>query len=127
MKNFTLKSLLIILLLSGCNPETYKDREQLEAFIIKLCETIGVKRGDLCWWDYAGYPTEYREAPSHLKGTSVVQFIMTSTIVIHALDELKTVYLNVFSCDDFDGEVVKELAEEWFEGSIKQCYVLDRK
>lgn len=117
----------LILDLHNCNPSTYKYREDIEEYIIQLCKKIDVKRGDLNWWDYSGYPTDYKNAPIHLKGTSVVQFIMTSTIVIHTLDELKKVYVNIFSCDDFDDNLVEKFTKEWFEGDVVQKFVIDRK
>jgi len=116
----------LIMDLHNCNPETYKNREELEELILQLCDKIKVERGDLHFWDYAGFPLEYEKAPPHLRGTSVVQFIKTSTIVIHTLDDLKTAYVNVFSCDDFDEEDVKELVANYLEGDIVQSKVMDR-
>jgi S-adenosylmethionine/arginine decarboxylase-like enzyme len=52
----------------------------------------------------------------HLKGTSAIQFITTSNITIHTLDLLGAVYLNIFSCKEFEAEVVKEFSENWFKG-----------
>ena len=117
----------LIMDLHNCNPDVYRHREDIEEYIIELCKKIKVKRGDLHWWDYAGHPTEYENALPHLKGTSVVQFIMTSTIIIHALDDLKQVYVNIFSCDDFDCELASKFTQEWFEGTIVQKHILERK
>ncbi|MCH8326659.1 MAG: S-adenosylmethionine decarboxylase, partial [Bacteroidetes bacterium] len=67
-----------------------------------------------------------KNAPPHLKGTSAVQFIMTSSLIIHALDDLKTLYMNVFSCDDFDEHVVSVFIRHYFEGSIVAKHVITR-
>lgn len=117
----------LILDLHHCDPTTYATRGQIEAFIVYLCAAIDMKREDLHWWDYEGQGEEYEAAPAHLKGTSAVQFITTSTIVIHTLDELGKVFINVFSCDDFDQEQVTALARRYFRGVVVTAHVVDRK
>ena len=49
-------------------------------------------------------PAEEQQTSPKTKGTSAVQFILTSTIVIHTLDLMNAVYVNVFSCKEFDTE-----------------------
>jgi len=117
----------LILDLHDCDPSTYKNREVLGDFIDQLCDLIQMEQGPRHWWDYAGYPTDYAKAPPHLKGTSVVQFIMTSTIVIHALDDLHQVYINIFSCKDFDTVDVTKFAVEWFKAEVIQKGTVLRK
>lgn len=107
----------IILDLHGCNPKKF-NRCDIGLFFDRLCERLGVQQGDRHFWDDVGVPPEEQQQAPHLKGTSAVQFILTSNITIHTLDLLHAVYLNVFSCADFDGEAVKELAIEWFGGRI---------
>jgi S-adenosylmethionine/arginine decarboxylase-like enzyme len=51
---------------------------------------------------------------------------MTSSIVIHCLDLLGTVYLNLFSCKDFDSNGAAEFIEKWFQGDIVQWTEVDR-
>ena len=76
-------------------------RKGLDKFFKELCRKIDMQMGERFFWDYEGEPEEYKKAPAHLKGISAVQFIMTSNITIHTLDELQRVYLNIFSCKDF--------------------------
>ena len=117
----------LILDLHHCDPTTYATRDQIESFIADLCAAIDMKREDLHWWDYEGEPAEYEAAPAHLKGTSAVQFITTSTIVIHTLDDLRRVYINIFSCKDFDAGAVMRMAVGHFKGEIVGQTELDRK
>ena len=93
-------------------------REQIARFCMRLCNIINMEREDLFFWDYEGDQEGYDNAPAHLKGTSAVQFIKTSNITIHSLDELKRLYLNIFSCKPFDKTVVKEFVEIWTGGDI---------
>ena len=98
--------------------DTPLSREQIARFCMRLCNVIGMEREDLFFWDYEGDPEGYANAPTHLKGTSAVQFIKTSNITIHSLDELKRLYLNIFSCKPFDVSVVREFVEVWTGGEI---------
>lgn len=86
-----------------------------------------MKREDLHWWDYKGYPEEKKKAPPHLKGTSVVQFIQTSTIVIHTLDDLRTAHINIFSCKDFNTDDAADFTAGYFGGKIVTKKVVIRK
>jgi S-adenosylmethionine/arginine decarboxylase-like enzyme len=116
----------LILDLCDCNPDTFT-RDSIARYLVNLCNLIEMERADLYWWDYEGYPEEYKKAPGHLKGTSCVQFIMTSTIVIHTLDELKKIFINIFACKDFDESATKNLTESWFEGKSINVTLVERK
>jgi S-adenosylmethionine/arginine decarboxylase-like enzyme len=86
-----------------------------------------MKRCKLVWWDDYGLPPSKRQTLPHLKGTSAVQFIMTSNITIHTLDILKNVYLNIFSCKDFDAAKALKFSKEFFGGKIVNFKIVDRK
>ena len=108
----------LILDLYKCNYALFNRRE-LKRYFKELCKLINVERGDLHFWDYNEEPEEYIKAPDHLKGTSAVQFIMTSTIVVHTLDVYGEVYINIFSCDDFDVDVARVFSESFFCGEVQ--------
>ncbi len=108
----------VIIDLHECKNVHLFNRKDLKKFFIELCDFIDMKRCDLYFWDYVGYEEEYKKAPAHLKGTSAIQFISTSNITLHTLDVLKVVYLNIFSCKDFDGKQVKEFCRKYFDGKI---------
>lgn len=84
-------------------------------------------RCKLCWWDDYGVPPVEQETEPHLKGTSAIQFIKTSNITIHTLDLLDSVYLNIFSCKDFDINIAKQFSERWFNGKTVNSHVIERK
>ncbi len=116
----------LILDLHGCDASTF-NRESIREFFKELCTLIDMERGKLYWWDDYGVPQEEQETEPHMKGTSAVQFIRTSTITIHTLDLMNNVYLNIFSCKDFDSNIAKEFSEEWFRGKIANSHVIERK
>ena len=72
---------------------------------------------DVHFWDDVGVPPEERQISPQTKGTSAVCFILTSTIVVHTLDILKAVYVNIFSCKEFDPAVAGQFTKEWFEAA----------
>jgi len=85
--------------------------ERLTTFFIDLCARIDMTRhGDPMFWE------DWSETP-HLHGVSAVQFVETSNIVCHALPLLKAVYLNVFSCKEFDPENVMAFCKEYWGAS----------
>ncbi len=102
------------------------DREKIEHFCVALCDLLGMVREDLVFWDYADDPEEYEKAPPHLKGTSAVQFIRTSSITIHSLDDMKRLYLNIFSCRPFDSLAVRRFVCEFTGGRVVNFTVLTR-
>jgi len=115
----------LILDIHNCDASTF-NRENIKAYFKNLCVLIDMKRSKLCWWDDHGIPPEEQETEPHLKGTTAIQFIKTSNITIHTLDLLKTVYLNVFSCKDFDTSIVKEFSQKWFKGEIVNSHTIER-
>lgn len=99
-----------------CNPKKFT-RKAITKYLKILCDKkLLMVREDLHWWDYENDPEEYLIAPAHLKGTSAVQFIRTSNITIHTLDDLKRIYINIFSCKDFSSAVARKFTEEYFGG-----------
>jgi S-adenosylmethionine/arginine decarboxylase-like enzyme len=116
----------LILDLHKCDPLTF-NRVSIEDYFEKLCKKIDMTQCDLHFWDDVGVAPEEQQTSPHTKGTSAVQFILTSTIVIHTLDLLEKVYINVFSCKDFDPEIVKQFTEEWFKGTIVNNHFIERE
>ncbi len=123
MKNFG-KELIIDL--HECNSDLFT-RYHIKKFFKGLCEEIDMMPCKQTWWDYTNHQEAYDKAPSHLKGTSAVQFISTSNITIHALDVTRCVYLNIFSCKNFDVADALVYSKLFFEGTIVNTQIIDRK
>ncbi len=116
----------LILDLHECDASKFT-REGLESFFEELCELIDMERCDLHFWDDVGVPIEEQQSDPKTKGTSAVQFILTSTIVIHTLDLLKTVYINVFSCKEFDAAEAEKFTAAWFSSGDWTATVVTRR
>ena len=116
----------LILDIHECDSSTFT-RKSIRNFLKELCDLIEMERCKLIFWDDLGVAPEEQETEPHLKGTSAIQFIRTSNIVIHTLDILESVYLNIFSCKTFDTNVAKEFSQEWFRGKVTNSHVIERK
>ena len=104
---------------------TLFNREALTRFFNELCQRIKMSPQDLHFWDY-DTPEEKSVQPPHLKGTSAVQFIETSSITLHALDDLGRVYLNIFSCREFHVTTALDVAIEFFGAGWCAHHVFER-
>lgn len=114
MKNYGME---VIVDLKGCYSQCF-NRTTIKEFFKDLVERIEMEAGPKHFWDYRWFPWLKKTDPVHVIGTSAVQFIRTSNITIHCIDGLKTVYLNVFSCKEFDEEVVVACLHDYFGGTV---------
>ena len=113
----------LILDLHDCDPAKFT-RAHLDDYFTKLCGLIDMERCEVHFWDDVGVPEDERQTSPQTKGTSAVCFILTSTIVVHTLDLLEAVYVNIFSCKAFDPAVAAEFTENWFQaGSCKSTFI----
>ena len=110
----------LILDMHDCDPTRFT-KLRIEAFMITLCEKIDMEREDLHFW------TELDTTmPDHLFGISACQFIRTSNIVIHTLGRMRRIYLNIFSCKDFDAYEAEGVATKFFKGVVTNHTVVIR-
>lgn len=116
----------MILDLHNCNAEKFT-RDDIKRYFVEVCDLVDMERADLHWWDDLDLPPEEHETEPHLKGTSAIQFITTSNITIHTLDIMKNVYLNLFSCKDFDPVVARDFSARFFDGTVANFQVIERK
>jgi S-adenosylmethionine/arginine decarboxylase-like enzyme len=61
------------------------------------------------------------------KGYTLVQLIETSNITAHFVEENNSMYLDVFSCKDFDPDVVEEAVKEFFDAKFFNRKVILRQ
>ena len=103
----------LIMDLHGCDVSKF-NRTSLDGYFEKLCKAIDMKKCERYFWDDVGLPEEEKQTSPHTKGSSAVQFILTSSIVIHTLELLEAVYINIFSCKSFDRKIAEQITKEWF-------------
>lgn len=112
----------LIVDLHDCDLGANVSKKRAEDFIIKVCDMTKMHRhGRPLWW------VQKSKIP-FWHGTSVLQFIKTSSIVMHLLPKMHAVYINVFTCKPFDPkEVVKFAKTYWKAGRIASNTVVIRK
>jgi len=116
----------LILDIHSCDTSLFT-RERIYVFMVKLCELINMERCEFHIWDDLDLPENERQTSAQTKGTSAVQFIITSNITIHTLDLLGNVYLNIFSCKNFDELNAAEFCEKFWAGKIVSLFTIYRK
>ena len=80
----------LIIDMHRCSVSTF-NRESLDGYFEKLCKAIKMQKCERYFWDDVGVAEAEKQTSPHTKGTSAVQFILTSTVVIHTLDLLQKV------------------------------------
>ena len=111
----------LILDCSGCDPKKMSDYNNVDNWIRNLVKDIDMQP--------IGEPRiEYTAAEFPDKaGFTVVQVIVTSSIVAHFVDGLGQIYLDVFSCKHFDPATVENSMKNHFGTSKMRKYYLKRQ
>ena len=92
-----------------CVPATIRSKPLIEEFSRDL-----VKRIDMVPY---GKPRVVMFGSGNKKGYTLVQLIETSNITGHFVEETDDLYLDVFSCKDFDPKTVKQVVN-WYFGPV---------
>ena len=92
--------------LHDCSPETIRDRNHIEAYVIALCTLIRMKRFGECQIVHFG--------EGRVAGYSMLQLIETSLISGHFANETNRAYLDIFSCKGYDPALVEEFSRKFF-------------
>ena len=116
----------VLLDLHECDSSRFT-RAEIRRYFEELCDLIDMERCNVYFWDDVGVPEEEQQTDPKTNGTSAVQFILTSTIVIHTLDLMRVAYVNIFSCKDFDMDEAAEFTARWFGSSDWTATVVPRR
>ncbi|MEI6280868.1 MAG: S-adenosylmethionine decarboxylase [bacterium] len=96
-------------------------KEKMGRFFVELCNYVDmVRHGEPMYWE------DYSDIP-HLNGISGIQFIETSNVVCHALPLLKAVYVNLFSCKEFEPEGTLNFCKNFWNASSDNHTVVVRE
>jgi S-adenosylmethionine/arginine decarboxylase-like enzyme len=98
----------LIMDLYECNRDTISNEKEIRRFARELCDIIDMK-------PYGDPQTPYfGENQENTKGYSLLQFIETSSIVGHFSESTGAVYINIFSCKEYDVELAEKFTNEFF-------------
>ena len=110
----------LILDLSSCDISTF-NRKHLSRYFIEITKLVDMQlaEGPYFWEDH-----EIQEP--HLQGISAFHFIETSNIVVHTLTLLKKVFINLFTCKDFEPYLATEFTKDFFKGKVDKIHIIIR-
>ena len=104
---------------AGCSPSMIGCPTVITSFSKTL-----VKRIDMVPF---GQPQVVMFGSGNKKGYTLVQLIETSNICAHFVEENNSMYLDVFSCKDFDPLIVSEAVHEFFDAKYFNSKVVLRQ
>jgi S-adenosylmethionine/arginine decarboxylase-like enzyme len=96
----------LILDCSGCIRSSIRNKSTIERFSKNL-----VQRIDMIPY---GEPQIQHFGSGNKSGYTLVQLIETSNIVAHFVEETDDMYLDVFSCKEYEPNHVKEIVKKYF-------------
>ncbi len=108
-----------------CDTDLF-NRDSIESFFNQLCALTDMEPCDLHFWDDLDTPEDEKQTLPHTVGTSAVQFILTSNMVIHTLDKLESVYIDCFTCKPFDPSKALGFCRHWFRSGRGRAVYMER-
>jgi S-adenosylmethionine/arginine decarboxylase-like enzyme len=101
--------------LQNCDPDIIRSRNKIQAYVVALCDLIGMKRYGDCQIVHFG--------EGRVAGYSMTQLIETSLISAHFANDTNRAYLDIFSCKGYDPAVVETFSREFFGATSSACSV----
>lgn len=111
----------LVLNLYECNPRTIRSKSKIRKFSEKLCSLLKMRKYGKPLIPHFGYGRD------HTAGYSLVQLIETSSITAHFSELWNTVYLNIFSCKNFNPKKASKFAKEFFQAKKVKNTLLVRE
>lgn len=94
-------------------------------FLRELCDDIlDVERLDFVYRE--SEPGDSTEGNPKTHGVTAVQILVASSVTLHACDLTGQLFLDVFSCGDYEVEPVKRLVDVCFGGRLVAEQVIER-
>lgn len=106
---------------ADCDRESIKTKSVVQNFVTTLLERIDMEPIGPTHIEYTA-----AEFPDKA-GLTAIQIIVTSTIVAHFIDSSGDLYLDVFSCKEFENEEVIRTVHEFFSPKKVRANFLTRQ
>ena len=105
--------------LHGCDAKLLRDPKAIKRLIRELTKKIKMKRHG---------PTRIdRFGEGKLKGWSAMQFIQTSSIVVHCDDKSGRAFIDIFSCKTYNPRMAADYCKRFFKAKTISTYVEERQ
>ncbi|MBU2615975.1 MAG: S-adenosylmethionine decarboxylase [Nanoarchaeota archaeon] len=110
---------LTIIDLHECDKDLVRDKIALARFCRELCKVIKMNA--------CGEPFIRKYGKGNLRGYTAIQLIETSNIVVH-LDEYEfKVFIDIFSCKNFDERTAEKFSKTYFVAGKLKAKTIMRK
>ena len=109
----------LVLDVARCAPNTIRCSNNIARFTKTLVKDI-----DMIAY---GEPQIVMFGTGNKKGYTLVQLIETSNICAHFVEETNDMYLDVFSCKEFNPDIVKGLVREFFGAASIHGHLMTRQ
>ncbi|MCK9544796.1 MAG: S-adenosylmethionine decarboxylase [Novosphingobium sp.] len=106
--------------LYNCNPKTIRNKKKIKEFTKQLCKLIDMK-------PFGKTTVAHFGQDKRVAGYSMMQLIETSLISAHFVEESNTVYLDIFSCKDYDSDIIASFAKGFFNAESYKLHRLKRE
>jgi S-adenosylmethionine/arginine decarboxylase-like enzyme len=106
--------------LKSCDPELIRDADAIKQYVKELCELIKMKA-------FGETIVVHFGEDEKIAGYSMVQLIETSLISGHFANITNNIYINIFSCKEYDPYKAAEFTKKFFKGSEYSISVVLRK
>lgn len=114
-----MKGQLTVIDLNECDKDIVKDKKRLRLFGKELCNVIKMVP--------YGKPIVKRFGKGKLEGYSLVQLIETSNITVHMDEYENKVFIDIFSCKNFNEDKAKNFSKEYFKAKKVRVKTIMRK
>ena len=95
--------------LYGCDSKKIKNKKYIGEYFVFICRKIKMKP--------YGKAIVKRFGNKKLEGISALQFIETSSITVHCDEIENRVFIDIFSCKDFDSTKALECSKKYFDSN----------
>lgn len=104
--------------LCDCDLTLISDPEAIKQFVKKLVKVVDMVAHGPCYIDRFGVGS--------LEGISAMQFIETSSITVHCDEPGRRVFVDLFSCKDYDAVKARKFSKEFFKAKKVETRTLIR-
>ena len=94
---------------NGANKDKISNPDVVKQYIKELCDEINMKMYGETWIE------KFASHDEKLYGITVLQAIETSSITAHFAENIGEIYLDVFSCAEYDPNKVLQFTNAFFE------------
>lgn len=109
----------IMLDCKGCDLKKIKDKNHIWSFVRALIKRVDMKaHGDMI--------IENLLPGTDNEGYSVLQMITTSNITCHFVNKTGSAYIDLFSCKEFEAEIVIGLVKDFFQPTSMKLNFIER-